>query len=121
MWKAMWKNFYKSAFVAVLFCFCLFLFRKATGTKKENIASSSVSEMPIFKDLLIYLFFFLIQACFIPYSKIILWSTCLLMESMSALYPLLNLKAVEFPITEKRTKQTHFSNIKTIQLLIIKS
>lgn len=45
----MWKNFYKSVFVAVLFCFCLFPFRNATGTKKENVASSYISVMAILK------------------------------------------------------------------------
>jgi len=54
----MWKNFYKSAFVAVSFCFCLFPFRNATGTKKENVASSYISVMAIFED-----FFFFLNAC----------------------------------------------------------
>lgn len=50
MGKAMWENFYKTAFVAVLFCFCFFPFRNATGTKKENVASSYISVLPIFED-----------------------------------------------------------------------
>lgn len=76
----MWKNFYKSVFVAVLFCFCLFPFRNATGTKKENVASSYISVMAILKT------FFFLHACFtLIFKDYILVNIFVDVKSMSVL------------------------------------
>lgn len=69
MWRAMLKNFYKSAFVAVLFWFSLFPFRNATGTKKENVASRSVTVMPKVEGFCFCFCFSLMHASYY-YSKL---------------------------------------------------